>query len=234
MLNKEVMRVLQQINNITNKVILRYPTTIAISESQDTLVSFDVSGLDSDEFPELAISDLSELLALLRLFNEEDREVSIEGVNIMISDKKANASYIIDKVALMQAQDKDSSQFTRTESMPTIATFKLTVDDIKAVGDASKVFKDLTEVLYTSQDGDISISLAATNKFNAKSNTFSINKDAETTKEFQIKIPVENFKLLPQTEYSVEIKYNSDKNAYRIMMYSEDLEDFKIMMTVKL
>ena len=84
---------------------------------------------------------------------------------------------------------------------------------------ATGVFKDLSEVLFTSQDGDIIVSLGATNKFNAKSNKFSVTKNANTTKEFEIKIPVDNFKMLPASEYTVAVKYNSSKKSYTLLNF---------------
>ena len=70
--------------------------------------------------------------------------------------------------------------------------------------------------------------LGATNRFGARSNTYSVVKDAETTKEFEIKIPVENFKVLPNSHYEVQVKYNSKRDSYRILMINKSLDGLKI------
>lgn len=233
MFNKNVVDVLTQINGVTNSVILKYPVTVALSESQDMMIHLDVSALDSDQFPELGLKDsLSDFLALFKLF-PEDRSVEIEGNTVNVGSGDINSCYITDNIALMDAYNKDPDQFSKTEAAPSVASFTLSTEDIKNIKSASGVFKDLSEVLFTSQDGDMKVSLGATNKFNAKSNTYSVTKAAQTSKEFEIKIPVDNFKMLPVSDYTFEVKYNSARDSYRILMLNKSLEGFKILMSVK-
>lgn len=233
MFNKNVIEVLQQVNGVTNSVILKYPQTVAVSESQDLMLLVDISKLDDTPFPEIGLKDsLSDFLALFKLF-AEDRSVQIEGNTIDIASGSTSSSYIMDNIALMDAYNKDPEQFSKTESVPSVATFDISLDDIKSLKSASGVFKDLSEVIFKSQDGDMKISLGATNKFNAKSNTYSVTKQANTTKEFEIKIPVDNFKMLPASDYTIDVKYNSSRDSYRILMTNKSLEGFKILLSVK-
>jgi hypothetical protein len=234
MFNKKVINVLTQINGVTNSIILKYPQTIAVSDPQDVMILVDISALDEDKFSDMGLKDsLSDLLNLFKLF-PDSRNVSIEGNTINISDGDISSSYILDNISLMDAYNKDADQFLKTKDVPNVAEFNLTNDDIKNIKSATGVFKDLSEVLFTSQDGDIKVSLGATNKFNAKSNTYSINKIAKTSKEFEVKIPVENFKMIPVSDYTVQIKYNSSRNAYRILMSNNSLAGLKIVMSVKI
>lgn len=233
MFNKDVINVLSQINGVTNSVILKYPQTVAVSESQDMMLLFDISALDSDSFEPIGLKDsLSDFLNLFKLF-PEDRNVSIEGNTINVSCAGTSSTYIMDNIALMDAYDKGAEQFEKTEQVPGVATFDLSTGDIKNIKSATGVFKDLSEVLFTSKDGDVMVSLGATNKFNAKSNTFSVTRQASTTKEFEIKIPVENFKMLPVSDYLVEVKYNSARDSYRILLKNKSLDGFKVIMSVK-
>ena len=233
MLNKDTISVLKEINGMTNSIILKYPHTVAVSDSQDMMVLFDVSTVDTDSFESIGFKNsLSNFLSLLSLFDEE-RDISLNGNTIEVESGSMSSSFITDNIALMDAYDRDSAQFDRTAEVPSVATFDLDVSDIKNIKSSSGVFKDLSEVIFESVDGDMKISLGATNKFNAKSNTFSITKPAQTSKQFQIKIPVENFKTLPLSEYNVQVKYNSSRDSYRILMNSNSLQGFKIILTVK-
>jgi hypothetical protein len=233
MFNKDTINVLQEVNKITNSVILKYPTTIAVSETQDIMVSFDTGSLDPEGFGEIPLKDsLSDFLSLFKLF-EGERDVSIEGNLININSGAVSSSYIFDNIALMDAYNKSPEQFEKTEQVPTVASFELLVNDIKSIGSASGVFKDLSEVIFKAQDGDMTVSLGATNKFNAKSNRYSVTKACDSSKELEIKIPIENFKMLPVSDYNVEVKYNSARDAYRILMTSKSLKDFKIILSVK-
>lgn len=237
MFNKKVIDVLGEINNITNSIIIKYPTTVAVSESQDMMISLDIKALDADEFEDIGLLDnLSEFLSLFKLFGE-DKTVNYDGNTINIGNETINSSYIVDSIALMETYDKSPEQFEKTEMVPSVAEFDLNPEDIKNIKQASGVFKDLSEVLFTSKDDVVNISLAATNKFNAKSNKFNITKNSsacKTSKEFEIKIPVENFKMIPMSAYAVEVKYNAARDSYRILMSSKTLENFKILLTVKI
>lgn len=234
MFNSKVIDVLGQINGITNSIILKYPLTVGLSESQDMLFLIDISELDSDEFSEIPLKDsLNELLSLFKLF-PEDKSVKIEGSSICVESNSLSSSFIMDNIALMDAHNRDSKQFEVTEQVPSVASFELTADEIKSLKSASGVFKDLSEIIFKSQDGEIKISLGATNKFNAKSNTFSLTKTGVTSKEFEIKIPVENFKMLPLSEYTFDVKYNSAKDSYRLFLKNNSLKCFKLIMTVKI
>jgi len=233
MFNAKMIDVLTQVNGITNSIILKYPKTVAVSPSGDMMVLVDISNLDSDEFADIGFQEaLGDFLNIVKLF-PEDRDIAIEGNTIQISHNELSSSFIIDNTALMDAYNKDSEQFDKTAEVPSVATFDINIDDIKNIKSATGVFKDLSEVLFTSQDGDITISLGATNKFNAKSNKFSVTKSAQTSKEFEIKIPVENFKMLPSSEYTIDVKYNSARDSYRILMSNKSLDGFKILMSVK-
>jgi len=233
MFNNKMTEVLGDINSITNSIILKYPETVAVAESQDMMVKVDFSKLDGDEFPEIGLKDsLDAFLKLFKLFGD-NRDVSINGNTIDISKDDLSSSYIVDNIALMDAYNKDTVQFVKTEEVPSVSTFDLTLDDLKNIKAATGVFKDLSEVIFKSQDGDMNISLGATNKFNAKSNTFSIQKVANSNKEFEIKIPVENFKKIPDGEYTVDVKYNSARDSYRILITNKSLEGFQILLSVK-
>jgi len=233
MFNNKMTDVLTQINGITNSVILQYPQTIALSESMDMMALVDFSSLDSDEFPDLGMKDsLGEFLSLIKLF-PKDRDISIDNNVISVAHGRNSSSFITDNIVLMDAYKKDPAQFTRTEQAPSVASFEINVEDIKNIKSASGVFKYLTEVIFESKDGEMNISLGATNKFNAKTNTYSVIKEADTNKEFNITIPVNNFKMLPVSNYQVDVKYNSDKDDYRILLTNSSLEGFKILMSVK-
>ena len=233
MFNQKVLDVLQQINAVTNSVILSYPVTVAVAETGDIQIHFDVSEVCETEFQKMGLMDsLNEFLSLFKLF-PEDRSVDVQDNIITVKSGRQSSSFITSNLVLMDAYDRDAVQFQRTEEAPNAAVFELNTDDMKQIKSATGVFKDLSEVIIKSQDGEIEVSLGATNKFGARSNTYSVTKDAETSKEFTIKIPVENFKVLPNSDYEFQVKYNSARDSYRILMLNKTLKGFKIMLSVK-
>lgn len=232
--SNNILEMLSKVNSVTNSAILRYPKTVVVSESNDIMIGMDLSKLGSDEFPEIGLNGcLGEFISVFKLF-KEDRQVDVQGNTINISDDNIKSSYITSSIQLMEQFDKSPEQIEKTKSIPGVATFDITSDDMKKIKDASGVFKDLSELLITSRDGGVNLSLASTNKFNARSNTFSIAKDAQTSKEFEIKLPIENIKMIPATDYECTVVYNSAKDAYRILLISKQIEGFEMLLSVKL
>jgi hypothetical protein len=231
-MNKDLTNVLQQLNSITNTVILKHPITVAASEAKDIYVHLDISQLDTNAFPDIGLNDnLNNYLNLYKLF-DDNRTVSFKGDTVEISSGDITSSYITDNVALMEAYDISPEQFQKTEEVPTVCSIDLTVDDIKKLKSATGVFKDLSEIIIKCQDSEVSMSLGATNKFNARDNSYKIRKNTSATKEFEIKIPVENFKKLPESEYTFEVKYNESRDAYRILLKNKALSGLKLIMSV--
>lgn len=231
-MNKQLVQTLSQLNNITNTIILKHPITIASSEAKDIYVYLDVSQIDTKPFPDIGLNDnLNNYLNLFKLFDDE-RDVTYNNDTIEIVSNKIKSSYISDNVALMQPYDISPYQFDKTEQVPTVCSIDLTVDDIKKLKSATSVFKDLSEIIFRSRDNEVSLCLGNTNKFNARDNSYSITKDTQSSKEFEVKIPVDNFKRIPESEYTLEIKYNEARDAYRLLLKNKTLSGLKIIMSV--
>ena len=231
MINQNVITALQSINPITNTVVLKYPTTVVNSSAGDIIAKIDISELDSEQFDDLGVFDLGEFLNVFKLFGE-DRSVKVQDKNIIIEEGTTSVNYISTNISLLDAFNKKPDMFEKTEAVPTAAEFNLTEDVIKQIKQASGVFKDLTEVIVESKDGEIKVTLGSTNSFNAKSNGFSIVVPAETSKEFTIKVPSENFNTIPVSNYNFLVKYNSAKDAYRIILKNTEI-NMDILLAVK-
>lgn len=238
MLNKSTIEVLAQIAPISstptggNPVVIKYPNTIVSSAAGDILINFDIRATEVGEFDSLAIYNMSEFLSTFKLFKEERVVKRIEENLINISDGSSSVNYILNNEKVCGYTDKTSA-FETTETVPTVCEFVLSKEHLKNLRQAAGIFKDLDEVLFATTDTGLSISLASTNKFNAKSNTYNINILAKSTNQFSIKLPVANLNMIPVSDYKFEVKYNSAKDAYRILLKSNDLENFKILLSLK-
>lgn len=103
---------------------------------------------------------------------------------------------------------------------------------MKTIKSAANIFKDLSDIIIESQDGDIFLKLGSSNNFNAQSNSFGIKIPSKCTKEFKIKIPAENFMSIPLSEYEFKVKYNSERDAYRLILKSTE-SSIEILMAIK-
>jgi len=237
MLNKSTIEVLGQIANISatstsNPCVITYPVTIVSSAANDILVHFDIRATEIGEFEALPIYNLSEFLSTFKLFSEDRTVKRIDNL-INISDGSSSVNYILNSEKACGYVDR-TAVFETTENVPTVCNFILSKDNIKNLRQASGIFKDLDEYLFETSDSGVSVKLVSTNKFNAKSNTYNINILGKTDKQFSIKLPVANLNAIPVSDYSVEVKYNSAKDVYRLILKSTDLENFKILMNLKL
>ena len=231
-MNKQLVDTLSQLNTITNTLILKHPITVAASEAKDIYVHLDVSEIDGNTFPNIGLNNnLSNYLNLFKLF-DENRTVNYNGDTIEITSDKITSSYISDNITLMESYDISPDQFDKTEQVPTVCTIDLTVDDIKKLKSATAVFKDLSEIIFKCKDSEVSLSLGATSKFNARDNSYKIVKDSTSSKSFEIKIPVENFKKVPESDYTLEIKYNESRDAYRLFLKNKSLTGLKLILSV--
>lgn len=230
----QILPMLKQINSITNSVILKYPETIAISDSKDILIRINFEGLGISEFPDIPLmNSLSNFRGLLELFGD-DRNVEFKDSEIFISEGTLRSSFITDNIKLMDDFNQNPQQFTRTREIKDVASFSLSVNDIAKIKKGASVFKDLSDIIISCKDGDVSLSLGATTKFNAHSNTFSRIYEESGCKDFSIVFPVSNFLSIPESNYKFMVKYNSVRDAYRIMLNCESLDgNLEIIMTIK-
>lgn len=231
MLNPNTINVLSAMNSITNSVILNYPTTILNNSAGDVVVRLNMESLDSDPIPEIGIYNLSEFISTFKLFTEYECGITENVINISNGDSALQ--YLTTNTSVLENFNKKEDLFTKTESVATVSEFTLTNDDVKTIKQAAGVFKDLSDIIIESKDGDIVVKLGSTNNFNAKSNSFSIKKvGVNSAKEFIVKIPAENFNSLPASDYTFEIKYNEAKDAYRLLLTSTEI-DIKVLMAIK-
>jgi hypothetical protein len=231
MLNQNTINVLSAMNSITNSAILKYPTSILNNSAGDVVVSLNMETLDADEFPEIGIYNLSEFISTFKLFDEYECNITDNVINITSDDSAIQ--YLTTNTNVLENFNKKEDLFTSTENVTTVSSFTLTNDDMKRIKQASGVFKDLSDIIIESKDGDINVKLGSTNNFNAKSNSFSIKKSGiNSAKEFVVKIPAENFNTLPASEYNFEVKYNEQRDAYRLLVKSAEI-DMKVLMAIK-
>lgn len=220
-----VIPVLKEISNLTDSVILRYPQTVAISDSQDVLMRINFETMGAEKFDEIPLmNSVSSLSNLLGLFSEH-REVDIQDGVVNVRENELSSTFITDSVLLMEEYEVPVEQFDRTADVPSVAQFTISKSDINKLNSASSVFADLTDVEISCRSGHVTIGLGAKGKFNASSNTFSINYPDAGSKDFDTAIPVSSFKSIPNGDWHFMVKYNSKQDAYRIYLNSESLEN---------
>lgn len=219
MINNEFLKVLKNINPITDKVLLKYPITTINSESVDIIANIDLEKLGVESFPDTGIYDLSKFLSLLDLF--KDFEVKRLDDRILIESRTNSAVFTLADILLLNPFDKSKTIIERLNDFPTVAEFKLTKTQMSQIKKASSIFNELNSLNFVSEDNNIDVKLNVTNRFESSNNTFKINYLKCSNKNFNINIDINNFNKLPNEDFLVKIKYNDEKDAYRILFESE-------------
>lgn len=233
MFNEKVLAILGQLSSITDTVILKHPVSMFMSEQSDILARWNVSRMDPDVFPDLPLfKKLPQFLASVKLLKDPKFEFSDNVVHIKSGE--SDIDFVLSNAALMSDYFLDDQAFSKTDSVPSVCEFDLSPQDIASIKAAAGVFKELTDLVFVSKDGQLTLTLGNIAKFNNSDNAFKIRKNAETTKEFKFGITMENIVKLPPSEYTVKIKYNSRVDNYRVVYHCKSIPELDIMMAQKL
>lgn len=222
MLNPETIVFLKMMGKVTDSMTLNYPITTGKTESSDIAYMFDLSKLDTDGFDSpIGIYKLSNFLNMFNLF-KGDRDVKIDGNIIEVSDATTAAKYLTTSLEVMGPFEFKKEQFDKNDNFPTVLEMKLTADDLSKLRNASSVFEELDAVVITCNE-HTEISLTQIGSFKASSNAFRIKKDEVGAKNFSVFAPIETLAKIPQADYNLVMKYNSDRDSYRIILSTEIL-----------
>lgn len=228
-MNKEFLKALKDVSSVTDKVILKYPKTVLKSEDGSLLALIDVTRLNCEEFPDTGIYELSKFNALLSMFDEP--QVTREDNNLKIENRLNTAIFTLADLSILSDFDVSSTIFDRLDEFPSVAEFKLEKIQIQNLLKAASIFgiTNVNSITLKSQDSNIDMFLSSSGRFENNTNTFKVNYPRCSEKDFNLKISTENFARIPLKDYNVKIKYNADKDAYRILLQGDE---FKIIIAL--
>lgn len=232
MFNRESVDFLKVMNKITNSMVLTYPVTTGRTESADIAYKFDLSKYDTDGFENpIGIYDLSTFLNIFGLC-DENRDVDIDNNSITVSDSTTSVKFLTSATSVLSPYEFKQEQFDRTNEFPSVLEMNLTAEDIRKLKSASATFREL-DTAVISCDDTVELSLTQIGKFKKSSNSFRIKKTEESTKKFNIGIPLETLSKIPQVDYTLIVKYNESRDAYRIILKTDKIEGLSLVISVK-
>lgn len=228
MFNQKFVDFLKTFNKISNSVVLEYPVTSGKTDCSDIGFKFDISKFDDTKFEgKIGFIDLSSFLNVFNFL--ENPEVSMKDGVVEAKDSNSKVTYLTTAPSVLDDFEYPATQFDRMHSIPSIAEFTFSSSDIRRIKQAGSSFKDLNAINFKGDDS-VTISLTSTGRFNQSSNCFSINKDVSTTKNFDLFVKLETFSKLPVLDYTVKIKYNEAKNAFRIL-FETSIDGFEMFVS---
>jgi hypothetical protein len=215
MFSEETREVFKSLSGINNSYVVSYPKTAFSDENNQMLCSVDLSEFE-DEFDEFGIYDMSNLLNAIDLVNDPDITLEDGVINIVSDDNKERLEYITSDVDSLSKGNYKVIESTK--KVNTIYDFELTKEMLTKITKAVSVFPDFDIVSVRTDNDKVVLSLKSYNKFNTNSNSFEIILEGKADQDFEINIPVSSFTKLPKVDYTFEVKYNEEKDAYRVML----------------
>lgn len=216
MLNKEAIKVLQSVTSITNSAIISYPITTIINEDADVLGTIDFSIIDADKFDEFGIMDLGSFLNALDVL--EAPAITLVNKEIIAKDSDSQISYITSSPISLGEFTTDAINVTSIIEAPSIVEVKVDKALIAKIRKGAGVFKALKDLFIIKNDEGVFLKTGNKESFSSRDNSYKIKLDTEKSegKNFEIAVPVANFLALPTMESTLKVKYNSQRDSYRV------------------
>jgi hypothetical protein len=232
-LSENTRKVLSQLTDINKIAVIDYPLMNVKSESGTVVAFFSTKDLGEQEFEPFGVFNTQELLQVIGL--SEDPEIVLENNIISITGSDSSIRYTTTDLGILGDYTKYKPVvLEKTKAVDTVTEFKLSADNFSRLKKASDVFKNLEDFIIKSDDsGKVNIEIGESNKKIKNSNSYTLSVDAEVQKEIDISIDVKNIKIIPTGNYTVQIKYNEDKDAYRVLMVSEDIDSLEFIIAIK-
>lgn len=226
MFNAKFVDFLRTFSKITNGVILEYPVTGGKTDCSDVAFKFDISKFDDNGFDgKIGFVDLSSFLNVFTLVDEP--EVSFSDGVISASNKDCSVKYFTSAVELISQYSFPVKQFDTAKSKPCVAEIPLSSADIRRIKSASSSFKELNAVCLKGED-NVVVTLSQVGKFNQSSNSFSITKNVDVKKNFEVSIALETFSKIPVIDYTVKVIYNEEKGKFRLLFVADNIPEFEL------
>ena len=225
MLNKDALKILQGITNISNSAILSYPITTIMNDDKDMLCNIDFSILDDDSFTEFGIMDLSSFLNALSVL--DNPKIEVINKEVMAKDSNSQISFLTSRVESVAEYTTNPNNITALIEAPSIVDVKIDTVLIGKIRKGASVFKSLKDLFIIKNDEGVFLKTGNKENFVSRSNSYQIKLDTEKSigANFEIAIPIANFLALPNMEYTLKVKW-SDKVKYHKITVENEIFQF--------
>ncbi len=218
MLTKNTQNILKSILPISNSFIVSYPHLVIIDEFKSIIGKIDISKLE-DDFDEFGIYDGTNFLNALDLL--EDPEISLKDNLVIAKDKDSIVKFITSDPSSLEDSTISEEVITTTLAIDSVLEYDINADTLNRIKKAAGVFKTMDTLFINNPN--CTMQIGAYESFDRSQNTYSIKvkPEVDKNKEFELPLPLENILKLPAVDYRVKIKYNEERDAYRVVFENE-------------
>lgn len=231
-LNENTRNVLSQLTEINKICVIDYPITSFKSESGTVYAFFSTKDMGEDEFDTFGIFNVQELLQVINL--DEDTSTTLDNNIINITGKNSSIKYTTTDLGILGDYTKiKPTVLQKTKAVDTVLEFELSSENFTQIKKASDVFKNLEDLIISNTGESITVEVGESNKKIKNSNSYKLKLNGTSTKDNEVSINVKNLKMIPNGNYVVQVKYNKDKDAYRILMTSKDIDSLEFIIAIQ-
>jgi len=216
MINADTRNLLKQLKTVNNQMILANDT-YGCNEFKSILFKANL-GLVDDIPEEFGIFDMTNFVSALELL--EDPEVTFNPETKVITAKDGNSTlqFLTSTPDSLDNVQINPKLISSTVAADSVFECQITEDHLKQVKKAQGVFKNF-DTLWIDNTNGAEMKLGTKNSFSKSNNAFSIKlTDDINTKEFSISLPLESLMVLPDMDYTLRVKYNEERDAYRVVL----------------
>ena len=217
MLNKEVREFLKDLVPINNSMIIA-DTMCGADEFKSMIFKANLGKLDKTE--EFGIFDTAVFLQALDLLENPEITFDEKTSRIKAKDETTSLEYITSDISSLDYIQIPEKTIDTTVAAPSVYSFGVDSAVLAGIKKAKAVFKNFDTLHINSKTNEISI--GNDNTFSQNNNSWKSKVDpAINTKEFIISLPLDSIMKLPNMGYTLSVKHNEKRDAYRVVVENE-------------
>lgn len=210
--SKTTLDILKNYATINPSMLFKPGQVVSTVSPLDTI--FSRAEVKDNFDAEFGIYDLGRFLGTLSLFRENP-EITSDGKQLSIKHGKQRAKYTLAEPSMIKVKNA-----YRTITLKDVIAELQIKDDINTIIKASGTMQ-LPDCVFSSDGDKLYCNLSDT--ANPTSDVFEIEVEGTTNKEFEVKVKVENIKLISGVEYTIQIPDNR-----RVLQFSGKTEELSI------
>lgn len=216
MINKDTRGILKSLISVNNSMIVE-PVMHGADEFKSILFRANLNELE-EGIQEFGIFDMSSFLSSLDLL--EDATVELDGNTITATDATSTLKFITSDISALEDIAIKPSIIDSTIQAPSTLEFNFGSELLTRIKKASGVFKTFDTAFLICDEGNVEVKLGSKDSFSRSNNSFaiSVEPDMNAGRNFELAIPLESLLKVPGMDYTLQVKYNEAKDAYRIVL----------------
>jgi hypothetical protein len=218
MLNENLRVVLKSLIGLNNTFVIQSPKTVFADEHGSIMVSIDTEALGEELEEPIYVHNMSELLGAIELV--PDAEIEKDGRVLKISNADTTINYITSDPSIFK--EYKYSVIETTKKVDTVGEFEIDKELLSKLKKSLSIFSNLNNVKIVGNKNGIVINMVD-NSF-ASGNSVEFKISGKVNKDFEIIVPAETLLKLPATTYKAEVKYNENRDAYRLYLSNTIME----------